>query len=264
MLNLDKYNETRLDIQYNLATKTAVGASGFVDGSLTFKIDLDKTLPGVKLASKGCRRVIERQSFTTVSSGDKTWDFVQDYPYVGIIPYCKNTARGSETFTDIKIDLGGGKPVLIDRTFLEIMQRNIAEMKIDPTFTAKYYLQNAEYIYTHARGIDRCDCAQIAYYTPGTNSWIYCSPGTYGRDYVRLIIEALDPVSSVPSAAGYCNINATTKHVRLGDLCYIPLADYPDWTNPLMPAEVKDAVLYMTQSGSGGTGKVITEQILPQ
>lgn len=264
MLNLAKYKEVRLDIQYNLATKTAVGVTGFTTGSLTFKIDLMKTLPGVSMASKGVRRVVERKSLLTVASGELPWEFVQDYPYTAIIPYCKNTDGGSETFTDIKLDLGGGKPILVDRTFLEIMQRNIVEMGIDPTFTGKYYAQHGDYIYTRARGIDNCAPHHVGMGVPGTNSMIICTPGTYGRDRARLVIAALDPVSSVPSAAGLCLINATTKHVRLGDIAYIPLSDYPHWTNPLMPADVKDALLLMTQSGAGGTAKVITEQILPQ
>ena len=264
MLNLDKYREVVLAIKYNLATKNDVGASGFLTGTFGLKIDLMKTLPGMKLGSKGCRRVVERKTWTTTASGEEEWPFVQDYPYTAVMAWCKGTDLGGQWFTDLKLDMGGGKPVLVDRTFEMVHLRNVREMGIDTTFTGKYMAANAEYIYTHGGGVAHCIPTWVKQSAPALDAFKRVSAARLGGEYVQLGVANIATAGDATEETAVQLINATTRHYTLGELAYIPLCDYPSWNNPTMPADVKDAILKMTQSGADATGKVITEQILPQ
>lgn len=264
MLNLDKYREVVLAIKYNLATKNNVGASGFLTGTFGLKIDLMKTLPGVKLPSKGCRRVVERKSWVTAASGEEEWPFVQDYPYTAVMAWCKGTDRGGQWFTDMKLDMGGGKPILIDRTFEMVQLRNIREMGIDPTYTGKYMAANAEYIYTHGGGVAHCNPTWVMQHAPALDAFKRVTPARLGGEYVQLAVASIATAGDATEETAVQLINATTRHYTLGELVYIPLCDYPSWNNPVLPADVKEAILKMTQSGASAAGRVITEQILPQ
>jgi hypothetical protein len=264
MLNLDKYSEVRLDIDYNLAAKNTVGDTGFLTGTFGLKIDIEKTLPGVKLASKGCRRVVERKSWTTVATGEEEWAFVQDYPYTAIMAYCRPTTISGQWFTDLKLDMGGGKPVLLDRTFEMVQLRNAAEMPIDPTFVGKYMASDGDYIYTHGGGVADCNPKWVKQSAPAVDEFKRVYPARLGGEYVQLAVANIATAGDATQETEDQLIDVTTKHYSLGEIAYIVLCDYPNWTNPLAPADVKDAVLKMTQQGAGGAGKVITEQILPQ
>jgi len=263
MLNLDKYHEVRLDVKYNLATNTAVGATGFVTGTFGLKLDLLKTLPGIKLVSKGCRRVIERKSFTTTSSGDISWDFVQDYPYTAVMPYARFISMYGDPFAKIKLDLGGGKPILVDRRFDELSYIMADEMNIDTTFIGKYFVKDNDTIVTHGGG--NYDCSPVVFnVNSDVDPWYVVHPELWGGDMVKLGVATFAGAAAPASLGDGIRITARSKHFGLGSLLYIPLCDGPEWTNPLLPADTKDAQLIMTQSEASATGKVLTEQILPQ
>ena len=266
LLNLNKYSEISLDVTYNLAAVNPVSATdGFISGSGEIDVTLHKTLPGVTMPTKGCRRIIERKSVTSVASGDIEWSFVQDYPYLGLFVY--NRLAGTDAnsvLTNIKLDMGGGKPVLYDFNWRELERYNNELMQPDCEYYANYYKQHGDYIETHVGLIAQCNPIHYAWGVPGTNSMIYVTPGTAVGDKVRLVMAALDPVSSVPTPAGLTWVRARTLGYSVGNLVYLPLADYPEFTNALAPADVKDAILRLTQGMAGATLKVISDQIMSQ
>ena len=267
LLNLGKYRRLVLELSYDLATVTAVGNDGFTTQTAGFHVVGHMTPPGKSMSSKGARRVVERKSFTSLASGETEWEFVQDYPYTGIGIYARE--RGEDDgadITNVKLDLGAGMPVLYDYSWLET-ERLMASMKeIDATFHQYQSIKDQSQIETWV-GNDWHEHA-MGFYEPAATDYSHTlmiaqdNPGDYVKYHV--IGNTTDAPSTWAAVSTYVRAKLSNRGYSVGNFLYLPLADYPDWNNPLLPTEVGDALLRLTNGGAGATVNILSEQIIPQ
>lgn len=267
-LKLDRYNEVRVDINYDLAAVNSVGTTGFVSGSGIVHIVAHMTTPGVTLAPRGVRRVAERMSYTTAASGEVSYDFVQDYPYTAVGVYCREPGISDGTdISDIRLDLGAGKPVVFDYEFLDILDL------MNEWYPGKYEMDmvllrtsgDTPAVYTG--DVLKYDIEPVRSLTIGTTDSHHYHVSSIAGDVMTLqgfTIEGSGTWGANAEDSTDRRLYVRAKGYHVGNLALVPLADTRTWDDPLLPAEASDATLYMTQGGAGGTAYVITEQILPQ
>jgi hypothetical protein len=266
-LNLSKYKRIECNITYNLARKNAVGVAGFQTLSMAFHAIAHMTTPGVQLASKGCRRIIERQSFTSVATGDAQYKLVQDYPLIGIGVYAREAGIDDGVdITNVRLDLGAGKPVLYDYSWEEMEDVMNDTKNLECVFHAFFNATNQS---TQEMWIGRSRGFSCQHqYDLGTqlarNALI--DVGDERGDSYQFYV--LGNTAGAPQTfavyATMVRIHCRAEGYAVGSYLYLPCADVNTWEDLIQPSELNDAVMYMTQGGAGAQVYVITEQIIPQ
>lgn len=245
-LRLDKYSEVRVDIAYNLGAVRPVGDDAYLSGSGVVDVVAHMTPPGVSYTSRGCRRCIERQFYTSLSTGEVSYDLVADYPYTAVGAFIREA--GMEPYnnvTEFRLDLGAGKPRLYFYEHQELMEMMQLWYPGDYSFKQRIF---------------RAASSVFSTYTGTVESIQMFSPSGTDVGYTSIAGDRVTVAGPTTTEA----IEVVAAGMHQGNILMVPLADQSTWNDPLMPAEVADAVLSLVQGNAGAEVRVFTEQILPQ
>lgn len=267
-LKLDRYSEVRVDVDYDLEAVRACGATGYVSGSGQIDMVAHMTLPGETIGVSGCRRCIDRKSFTTAASGEEDWIPVQDYPYTAIGVYCRESgvADGVD-ITDIELDMGAGKPKIFDYSWRELEEIMKMVYPGDYEFRQTCLIADSDTKSTYTGVVNDYNLELEQSVTIGTDDTSHIHVESIAGDVMTFQVYTIEgtgtwSANAAQSTVQTVNLSARGEHV--GNLIMLPMARPDTFENQTPAAEFETATLRMTQGGAGGAAYVITEQILSQ
>lgn len=112
-LNPQAFRNLQLKISWNLANVRAVGATGYVTGSLTLNV-IAKLMSEVP-APKGFLMTKDIYDFTSVGAGDERIDMPTDYPYRALAVRVYEISQDLiSNITNVKLSIDGDKEIPLD------------------------------------------------------------------------------------------------------------------------------------------------------
>ncbi len=261
-LNLGKYRDVELRIQYS----PTIAATEFVTGTTQFHvvmwIDDDDTVIG---SARGFIRTTEARQFTTAASGVDLTELARRYPYYDIMVYCREATIDDGvdlTIAEVRVDDGQYIPATgrwddwqaenekvlgIDVRHNGIMLRGDTETFDTHTGRIWWATSTVIFVQTDAAGIVTVDIGSIA-----------------GDRLTMSVSDTADAAASThfTAAAADRPITWEAKGLGVGNAILIPFALHD---NPDLALDAHDRgrlQLALTQGGAGGDTQVVTRELV--
>lgn len=269
-LKLSNYESAQLQVQYNQAAVTTVGASGFVTGTFEVSALAHITPPQNEPAYQGLFSVRELESFTSAASGDYNVKLPRNYPISALGIYCNEAGVAPSTnLTHAWLGLKNDTERPIAGRWDHHATQNWRDL-IDDQMAYDLLIAAADTKDTLVGTIRECnfEAAQLTPTTTvGDSANLISSTITNGG---RLTIAGntitIDTDAS-PTVVGKALAANNARVVVRGQLSHLikwNTGDKDSMSGLLMPADVIDGGVYVTQGNAGATCAVIAEEVRPR
>lgn len=266
-LDLGKYENVQLAIEYNAATGGAVGATGYLTGSFEVSAQMHITEAQRAPSYRGCITPREIYNFTTVASGEKEVDLPTQWPILGYMIYAREEAVAfatSLTKARLSLDNDAMQP------YRGRIEHQVAWQKsrmcpatikypllVNSTGTKHVHFDDDYSVLFDILGIDWATGA-----TDGIENTVHASPSadtitlqgmkvTYAKaGVVQSAIAALALAPADMNVTGYP-----------GHCLYVPIADREAMTDLLNPRDYSNAKLILEQGNAGAYCGIIIEEL---
>ena len=268
-MKLSQYQNAQLQIDYNMASVNAVGATGFLTGTFEVSALLHITDANKEPAYRGLIGAREIRNFTSVLSGDEYVALPQQHPIVGIGIYAKEDAIAGHTdITHARLSLDNDARQPIRGRWEHHVARNRA-MYTGRTLHYGVYAGDTDVTNTHMdniqNAIDQAELAETIGAAATGKIWFAREDGITGNTVAHAVTSILGG-----AGAGFASAAETadqtfpmTVEGDFGHYIYWPMGDRMTLEDILKPTEWGDADVLLTQGAAGAYVGVIVEELRP-
>lgn len=268
-LDLRKWNDVELRIQYNLVAPNAVGANGYVTGTFNVTVVSYRYPATANVIPRAYLRTTEFVQPTDAASGERRYEMPLQHKYVELALFVREDAiADDQDVTAIRIELDSGENRFYDANWDDLQQENTNEFGINGR-QVKTVLRSDAATVDFETGIVRG--AQL---TPE-----HAAEGTADKENL-LILESragdrltlgyaeLDLVSG--SEAIVAQTVADTHLIAVdgdgvGNMVFIPFSREKDWSDALDSTMHGKIEVVLTSGFAGATlGLVLSELVTKQ
>lgn len=268
-LDLSKFQNIQLAIEYNLATGGAVGATGFLTSTMEISAQMHITEVGKTPSYRGMITPREFYTWTSSASGEKEVELPSQWPLLGYMIYAREEAT---SWLDT---------VVKQRLSLDNDARQPYRGRIEHQLAALYARLTERSLKFKLMGTDAGTkhvpmdpIKALAFNIPGT-TWVTGSvdgltkfmAGTFSADTITLqgqeMTYAKAGVVSSAVAASSLDSCEMIVHGYPGQSFYRPLGDENTFEDLLSPSEWSDAKVIIEEGNAGASCALIVEEIRP-
>ena len=267
-LDLSKYQNVQLAIDYNLANGNAVSATtGFVTATAEISALMHITEANKTPGYRGFISTREIQNFTTVASGDQVIKLPHQWPIIGLGVYTEE--EGTAPSTDIthlrlSLDNDARQPFRgrYDH-FIEWLQQNMPCQRLDVDFNIDDADTRHVGMFPLKNVLGRpLDITWVTGTTDGVNNYFSgtCSADTFTAEGQKITSGKAGVVQTAIAAMADLAVPAQAFGWPFHYL-YFPLGDRYELQDILMPSEWGDGAVILTQGGAGAYCGVVVEEL---
>jgi len=265
-LDLGKYNNVQIKVEYNMATVNAVGATGFLDGYFEVSA-LEYITPANQTpAYRGHIVTREIENFTSAASGDKYISIPRSNPILGIGCYCmEDGIEGGVDITHAKLSLDNEATTPYRGRWEHHAERLMQYIDVKELHY-NALAADAAYTLTHWASIDNAVLANpvIAAAAASAATFIICEVDSKAGNKVTYDINTFDPdggtTGSIATLATAQNMDLITMGKDFGYI-YFPIGNRADMSDLFGVNESNDVDMILTQGAAGGYCGVVLEEV---
>ena len=269
-MDLKKYANAKISLEYNHAAVNAVGATGFAANNLEVSVIGHITDPAKTPTYKGLIRTKELKTFTTAATGDEWVKLENVGPMLGFGVYCREAGVAPEAnITNVRLSLDrdtkqpyrGRWEFFANRNYSDLVNSYLSyQLAIAAADVKNLHFGRVKSIISNGLFLTPTttvgDSTMFAGFTKGAGDAITCagsmitmdtdaSPTVVGKALTISTFDAL--VEGMPS-----------------HYIWQPIGDSQLLADMLQPSEYAEAHVVCTQGNAGATCGIVVENVLPQ
>lgn len=264
-LDLAKFRNVQLRIQYNLANVNAVGNNGFITGSFNVTVIEYRYPSSDGVSPQGFRRLREFVIPTDAASGTNRYEIPQQNKLVAIHTLVVEDAVADDTdVTQIQLEANSGELRIYDANWDDLQQENANEFGINPRQHKVLFRSDTDTI-DFETGIIRGFSTHDEHVVESTADKEVLSQ-IESRSGSRVTIGTFtwDLVAGSEELAASTTDDTILMSVDgdgVGNWATIPLSRQADWSDALDSTRFDKLELVLTSGAAGATLGAITDEI---
>jgi hypothetical protein len=255
-LDLSRMSNPRLEVDWNEAEVNTAGATGFVSDSGVISIRYLIDQLGPFPSQMGYLRAIEKDKWTSASSGDHITELDTKYPLRTLITRAKLAQyRCDQVLTDVKLSLDSDKFIPFNDKVAHVVRQNAQQFKLKQMASVVHKAADAGNLYLPVQ-----DVMQVAITPKMAVTSLIAGLTSKAADWVGLVLRGHD---------GATYATATDLETIFAGLapyaCFAHRWDFPGYPDQFLPLpNYGEAKLYLTMNTANAACRVAVEEVATQ
>jgi len=268
-LDLSKWNDLELKIQYNLAAVNAVGASGFVSGSFNVTCIAYRYPQSASVIPRGYIKTTEIVQPTDTASGEKRYELPIANKLLEIGLYCREDAIADDTdVTKFNIELESGSEILFAGNWDDIQQENSNLMGINGRQSKTFLKSDTDTLDFETGVVKNYDVKFVKDVSIVNNTFEVLQVDTIAGDRLTLNASTCDVTAGTEDLTAFTTdtkIMAAVDGDGVGNMVFYPFSRMKDFSDALDSQRHGKIEAVLTHGASGATlGLVLSELVSKQ